>query len=136
MPDDDDDLDVYGTSLPLECPPGCDFSRSASPAVEVLYSCSDGRRVSSRDEHRHGRPRTAIIGCRRTFFQNFQNNNPAIFCISMFPNCFSTYLNAKPSKILCHLLEISKLWKCFLFSCFSCQSWKRKRRKKWKDVAR
>ena len=35
IPDDDDDLDADETTLPLECPPGYAFSRSASPALDA-----------------------------------------------------------------------------------------------------
>ena len=35
---DDNDLDAGETTLPLEFPPGCAFSRLASPAVDVLLA--------------------------------------------------------------------------------------------------
>ena len=35
MPDDDDDLDADEPILPLECPPGYAFARSASPALDA-----------------------------------------------------------------------------------------------------
>ena len=71
MPDDDNDLDADETTLPLECPPGYAFSRSASPALKaslvkrhiMLRRGLGWVKSSSRDGHRLGRARTTIIGC-------------------------------------------------------------------------
>ena len=61
---------------------------------------------------------------RRTFCLNFQFFFPRnLLYFNLFQNFFANIgMQSLPNILPCY---ISKLWKCFLFSCFSCFSWKK-----------